>query len=84
MHFLSLSPIHHLVLAWAWARFYVVKVVMSGVVGALTSIAQSFPRKGRVYSRVWRYRQFHHTGALTLSSRGVPCWVLIFGNAIRK
>jgi hypothetical protein len=50
---------------------YVMAVVMSGVVGAQTSITQSFPRKGRACSRVWRHKRLCYTGALTLSSRGV-------------
>jgi len=65
VHFLSLSLVYRLVLAWVWAR-------LSRVVGALTSVAQSFPRKGHAYSRVRRHMRLCYVGALTLNvSRGV-------------
>ena len=61
---------HRLVLAQVCARLYVAAVVMSGVVGALTFVTQSFPGKGRAYSRIWRHEQLSYKGALTLLSRG--------------
>jgi len=64
---LNPTPVHHLVLAWARARLYVVAVVMSGVVEALTSIARSFPGKEHACSRSGGSGSF-------VMSRGVSRW----------
>ena len=71
---LNSSPIHRLVFAWAWARSYVVTVVMSRVVEALTSIARSFPRKEHAGSRVRRLRWVCYVECWPWTSRGVSWW----------
>ena len=86
---LNWTHVRRLVVAKAWARLYIVAVVMSGVVEALTSIAWSFPRKERACSRVRWHGRLCDVGALTLNiSRGswwdiMPaalCRFLLFSN----
>jgi len=63
--------VHHLVLAWAQARLYIVTVVMSIVVEALTSIAR-LPWEGACLLEGQAARVALLCGALTLNvSRGV-------------
>ena len=69
MRSLNPTPVHRLVLSWACARLYVVAVVMSGVVEALTCIARYFPRKEHACSRVRRLRQLCYVERWLRASR---------------
>jgi len=94
--FLELIPMHRVVLVHVFACLYASVIVVSGVVGALTSIAQSFPRKEHTYSRVRVYYWLlAYKSADLVASRGlmmgyyacgtVPvCTFFVFGIKLGK